>query len=402
LIEKLMNKFNIKSTKLLIVFYMVILSGSFSAQTQPQVIASGIQQPEGPVWIDTLGLLFSDIQGNTIYLWNSASGKATPYIKPSDSSNGLTLDNQGRLIICQMEKRRVARREYDGTITPLASTFRGKKFNSPNDAVVKSDGSIFFTDPDFNVPRGQKVELPFKGIYRISTTGNVQLLDSTFDKPNGICFSPDEKYLYVNESPKGQIYVWDVLNDSTIANKKLLYSIPAGGYADGMKTDPDGNIYCTGPTGVWIVSPEGVYLDRIAIPGSPSNCTWGDEDRKTLYITGGNSVYKVRPEITGVGDSKKKVETLSKCILYNNYPNPCNPSTKIKYSIAHGGTSLMKSVQLKVFDILGNEVRVLVNEEKPAGEYEVEFNGSDLPSGIYFNQLKVDGFVLTKKLMLIK
>ena len=396
------NRFNDISVKIFFIFFMIFISSSLTAQTQPQVIATGIQQPEGPVWIDTLGLLFSDIKGNTIYLWTSSSGKAVPYIKPSDSSNGLTLDNQGRLIICQMEKRRVARREYDGTITSLASTFRNKKFNSPNDVVVKSSGSIFFTDPDFNVPLGQKVELPFKGVYRISTDGNVQLLDSTFDKPNGICFSPDEKKLYVNESPKGQIYEWDVLNDSTITNKNLLYTIPAGGYADGMKTDPEGNIYCTGPTGVWVVSPDGKYLGRIAIPGSPSNCTWGDEDRKTLYITGGSSVYKVRPEITGVGDSKKKVETLNKFILYNNYPNPFNPSTKIKYSIAGGGTSLMKSVQLKVFDIIGNEIRVLVNEEKSAGEYEVEFKATDLSSGIYFYQLRVNDFVQTKNMLLIK
>jgi gluconolactonase len=409
LFKILLKRLNGECIKIFFIFIIVFIGSSLTAQTQPEVIATGIQQPEGPVWIDTLGLLFSDIKGNKIYLWTSASGEAVPYISPSDSSNGLTLDNQGRLIICQMEKRRVARREFDGTITPLASTFRNKKFNSPNDVVVKSDGSIFFTDPDFNVPLGQKVELPFKGIYRISTSGNVQLLDSTFDKPNGICFSPDEKKLYVNESPKGEIYAWDVLNDSTIANKMLLYKIPAGGYADGMKVDPNGNIYCTGPTGVWVVSSNGEYIDRIPISGSPSNCTWGDEDRKTLYITGGNSVYKVRPEITGVGDSKKKAETLNKYILYNNYPNPFNPITKIKFNIpnlagTHRGVGTRQGVfvQLKVYDILGNEVAILVNEEKSAGEYKIEFNGSNLPSGIYFCQLKANEFVQTKKVVLVK
>jgi gluconolactonase len=278
------------------------------AQSQPQVIATGFLQPEGPVWIDSLGLLFSDIKGNIIYQWSESSGKATSYINPSDSSNGLTLDNQGRLIICQMGKRRVVRREMNGTITPLAANYNGKRFNCPNDVVVKSDGSIFFTDPDFNIPVGQKAELSFRGIYRISMTGFVQLLDSTFDKPNGICFSPDEKKFYVNESPKGKIYVWDVVNDSTIINKTLLYTVPVQGYVDGMKTDQDGNIYCTGPTGVWIISANGDYLDKIVVPGSPSNCNWGDTDRKTLYITGGKSLYRVRPELTDVEDSKKKVK----------------------------------------------------------------------------------------------
>ena len=165
-----------------------------------------------------------------------------------------------------MRLRRIARQELDGSIIPLASTFRDKKFNSPNDLVVKSDGSIFFTDPDFNIPYPYNKELAFKGVYRISTSGSIKLLDSTFDKPNGICFSPDEKKLYVNESPKCRIYVWDVVDDSTIANKKLFYQIPASGYADGMKVDSAGNVYCTGPTGVWIISPNSEYLDKIAVP----------------------------------------------------------------------------------------------------------------------------------------
>jgi WD40 repeat protein len=294
------------------------------------------------------------------------------------------------------------RREPDGTITPLASKFRNKKFNSPNDVVVKSDGSIFFTDPDFNVPVGQSVELSFKGIYRISTTGSIKLLDSTFDKPNGICFSPDEKKLYVNESPKVKIYVWDVINDSTISNKKLLYTLTTSGYADGMKTDSAGNIYCSGPTGIWIVSPAGVLLDKIAMTENPSNCNWGDEDRKTLYITAGKSLYKIRLQVTSIGDSKKKDNTISRFKLYENYPNPFNPVTKIKYSVPSAGNSLMKFLQLKVYDILGNEVATLVNGEKSAGNYEVEFNANSLPSGIYFYQLKAEGFVEFKKMVLIK
>jgi gluconolactonase len=307
LIKNNQCNFLLSKIKLFLFCTLVFLQSSLLSQTQVQKIAQGFQFVEGPVWIDSLGLLFSDINGNKIYRWSPITASTTSYINPSNSSNGLTLDKQGRLIICQMGLRRVARREQDGAITSLVSTFRGKKFNCPNDVVVKSDGSIFFTDPDFNIPSGQKAELPFKGVYRLSTSGVVQLLDSTFDKPNGICFSPDERKLYVNESPRGRIYAWDVVNDSTITNKKLLYTIPTTGYADGMKTDSSGNIYCTGPTGVWVVSPSGVLLNKISTPETPANCNWGDADRKTLYITAGTSVYKIRPQITDVDDSKKKV-----------------------------------------------------------------------------------------------
>lgn len=168
-----MRRLNLKYIKGLLICILIFAAELFLAQSQPQVIASGFLQPEGPVWIDSLGLLFSDIKGNIIYRWSESSGKVTPYILPSYSSNGLTLDTQGRLIICQMGKRRIVRREIDGTITVLASNYNGKRFNCPNDVVVKSDGSIFFTDPDFNIPIGQQAELPFRGIYRINPAGVV-------------------------------------------------------------------------------------------------------------------------------------------------------------------------------------------------------------------------------------
>jgi gluconolactonase len=217
-------------------------------------IAGGFQFVEGPVWNDTLGLLFSDMNGNKIYRWTEEDS-AVIYLSPSANSNGLAYDLSGRLIIAQTGLRRMALRDSSGIIISIADTFNGKKLNSPNDIAVKSDGSIFFTDPDFNIPQGQQRQLSFKGIFRISPEGTLTVLDTTFDKPNGICFSPDESKLYVNESPNGKIYVWDV-NDSTITNKQLLYTIPLGGYADGMKVDTAGNLYCTGPTGVWVISPQ--------------------------------------------------------------------------------------------------------------------------------------------------
>jgi gluconolactonase len=257
-------------------------------------ISTGHVFVEGPIWKDGVGLLFSDMGSNCINKWNPESGTSV-FMKPSFVSNGLTYDNDGNLIMMQTGKRRVARLERDGVKqTSLADKFEGKRFNSPNDIAVKSSGSIFFTDPDFNIPNGEAAELSVKGIYRLDNKGSLKLLDDTFDKPNGICFSPDEKKLYVCESPKVIVYVWDVLNDSTITNKKLFYAIPEKGYADGMKTDPAGNLYCTGPGGVWVISQDGKLLDKIATPETPTNCNWGDSDRRTLYITAQTSVYRIR------------------------------------------------------------------------------------------------------------
>ncbi len=361
-----------------------------------ETLATGLKQPEGPVWIDNIGIVFSEIQANKINQWSPVDS-ITPFLFPSDSSNGLTLDLQGRLILTQMAKRRVARREPDGTITPLASTYNGKKFNSPNDIVVKkSDGSIFFTDPDFNIPLHQLKELTFQGIYRINSSGALSLLDSTLNKPNGICFSPDEKKLYVDESARDSIYVWDVVNDSTIANKKKFYAIPASGYNDGMKVDTAGNIYCTGPTGVWIVSPTGVSLGKISVPGSPSNCAWGDADRKTLYITGGSSLYRIRlATTTGVKDQGSLPLKIFK--LLDNYPNPFNPSTIIQYQTIESGL-----ITIKIFDALGCEIVTLVKEYKHPGLYTIEWNASGMPSGTYFCQLQAENSIQTKKLVLIK
>lgn len=372
-------------------------------------IASGILQPEGPVWKDSTGLLFSDIKAAKIYLWSSINNSTSIYLQKSDSSNGLTYDNQGRLILTQMGKRRISRQELNGTITPIASTYLGKKFNSPNDLVVKSDGSIFFTDPDFNIPVGGTKEIMIngvyiKGIYRISTNGSVQLLDGTFDKPNGICFSPDEKKLYVNESPKGEIYEWDVINDSTISNKRLLYKIPTSGYVDGMKVDTSGNLYITGPTGVWIISSTGVYLDKIALPNnqSGSNCAWGDSDRKTLFITtsaSGGSVYKIRlTELTDIEETNKN--TLSHDFhLSQNYPNPFNPETVISWYLKSESY-----VTLKIYDALGKEVETLVNEFQRGGFHNARYNAtsSNLSSGIYYYKLEAGSFTQTKKMIIMK
>jgi len=364
-------------------------------------IASGFQQAEGPLWVDGLGLLFSDIKANKIYNWNEKDSISI-FMNPSDSSNGLTLDKQGRLVLTQMEIRSVSRRENDGTITVLASTYNGKRFNSPNDVVVKSDGAIFFTDPPFNIPSGQHQELPYSGIYRISPFGAIQILDSSLALPNGICFSPDEKKLYVNDSQVRIIYQWDVVNDSTLANKRRIASIPITGYADGMKVDSSGNIYSAGPTGIWVFSPAGTQLDKIAVPDQPSNCNWGDADRKTLYITTGTNVYRIRmAATTGVNEGKGAVNKLFE--LYANYPNPFNPSTLISWMLVKSG-----NVKLKIYDSLGNEVTTLVDEFQNAGSHSITFNAltsagnKQLSSGVYFYELILNENSLVKKMMVLK
>lgn len=369
-------------------------------------IATGILQPEGPVWKDGAGLLFSDIKAACIYLWSPLTNSVSKYIAKSDSSNGLTFDKQGRLILTQMGKRRVSRQEPDGTITPLATIYLGKKFNSPNDVVVKSDGAIFFTDPDFNVPQNAAREIiingkTVKGIYRYNPkSGQVQLLDATFNLPNGICFSPDEKKLYVNESQEVKIYAFDVVNDSTLANKTLVYTLPMSGYADGMKIDSTGNIFCAGPGGVTIVSARtNSYVDRINISTGASNCAWGDVDRKTLYITSGNSVYRIR--LAAATNIKEEHGNLlpNNYELFQNYPNPFNPSTVIKWQLAADS-----NVKLRIYDQLGKEIDTCVNEFQRAGTHQITLNldNYNLTSGVYFYKLTANNFSATKKLTILK
>jgi gluconolactonase len=389
-------------------FENIFAQSPVPADAKLETLKTGFLQPEGPVWVDSLGLLFSDIQANKIYRWSPVDSSLTVFLSPSDSSNGLTLDLQGHLILTQMEKRRVSRRETDGTITPLASTYNGKKFNSPNDVVVKSDGSIFFTDPDFNIPTGQAKELTFQGIYRISPSGTLSLLDASLNKPNGICFSPDEKKLYVDESAKDSIYVWDVVNDSTIANKKPFFGILLLGYNDGMKVDSVGNIYCAAPMSVWVISPSGTKLAEITMPVTPSNCAWGDTDRKTLYITGGSSLYRIRlaTATTGVKDQSSLCSQTIE--LHNNYPNPFNPSTTISYTLPE-----KSSVNVTIYDIQGKAVKSFSFSAQSAGSQSVVWNGTNnhgnvVSSGVYMYRVIVsslkDGSRLSKsaKMMFLK
>ncbi|HUI30546.1 MAG TPA: SMP-30/gluconolactonase/LRE family protein [Candidatus Acidoferrales bacterium] len=402
-----------KILKVKIFLLLILISATSFAQSpvpagaKVEKLHTGFLQVEGPVWYDGPGLksatdstlLFSDIAGNKIYQYDPKTGIATPFLNPSDSSNGMTFDHQGRLVFCQMGFRRVVRMDSSGTITPLASTYQGKKFNSPNDVVVRSDGSIFFTDPPFNVPSGQSRELSFAGIYRISPAGSVRLLDSSLSLPNGICFSNDESKLYINDSQARIVYVWDVVDDSVLANKQVFATIRPTGYADGMKFDSSGNLFCAGPLGVWVFSSNGSCVDTILIPSPDvaSNCNWGDHDRKTLYITAGKTLYRIRlANPTSVKTEGNNIHKPS-FRLFPNFPNPFNPTTAISYQLA-----TMSRVTLRVYDLLGREVGTLVNEIEEAGAHEVKFDGSRLSSGIYFYRLSTGSLMETKAMVLLK
>ncbi|MGC8794427.1 MAG: SMP-30/gluconolactonase/LRE family protein [Bryobacteraceae bacterium] len=281
-------------------------------------VAGGFGFTEGPVWLPGGSLLFSDIPNNAIYRW-TPDGKVTIFRKPSGydgtdaapgafiGSNGLTLDRQGRLVICEHGNRRVTRLEKDGKLTILADRYQGKRLNSPNDAVFKSDGSLYFTDPPYGLAKQDDdpaKELPFSGIYRLAG-GDLQLLSKDLTRPNGLAFSPDEKYLYVaNSDVQRKIWMrFEVRPDGTLGTSQVFYDVTretAPGLPDGLKVDRKGNVYATGPGGVWIFSPEGRHLGTIEPPEVPANCAWGDKDGRTLYITARTSVYRIRLAIPGI------------------------------------------------------------------------------------------------------
>jgi len=270
-------------------------------------IATGFMFTEGPIWdAEKKCLYFSDIPGDKMRKWTADKGVEL-FREPSGKSNGLTLDKQKRLLACEHANRRVSRTEPDGKVVSIADKYDGKKLNSPNDVVVKSDGSIYFTDPpyglsaDFGNPGVQ--ELPFQGVYRLSADGkNLALLVDNFNKPNGLAFSPDESILYIDDTDEVHIRAFDVKPDGTITNSRILADLhdDAEGSVDGMKVDSEGNIYVTSPGGISIIDPEGNKLGAIEMPEVSANVAWGDDDWKTLFITASTSLYRIRLNIAGI------------------------------------------------------------------------------------------------------
>jgi len=283
-------------------------------------VTGNLQFAEGPLWLRNSGyLLFSDIPANAIMKWTS-SGELSVFRKPvfarafpngiQIGSNGLTLDRQGRLIACEHGNRRVSRTEKDGMVTTLADRYEGKRFNSPNDVVCRRNGDIYFTDPN-SVARNNppdpnndfKTELCFNGVYRVSAAGKLELATKDVPYPNGLAFSPDEKKLYIaNTRPDKFWMAYDVKSDCSLANGKMFLDVtkePGDGAPDGMKVDSTGNLYATGPGGIWVISPQGKHLGTIVLPEIPANCAWGDADGKTLYMTARTGLYRIKVNVKG-------------------------------------------------------------------------------------------------------
>lgn len=278
-------------------------------------LAGGMQFTEGPVWIKD-HLLFSDIPANAILKWTPGAGvsefRKPVYTAKYDQgryvgSNGLTLDKQGRLVSCEHAAGRVARTEKEGKIAVLASKYQGKRLNSPNDGVFKSNGDFYFTDPPYGFAKQDddpEKELKFNGVYRLRGS-NLELLVQDLTRPNGIAFSPDEKKVYIaNSDPARKIWmVYDVTADGKFANGKVFKDVTAekaDGLPDGLKVDSRGNVWATGPGGIWVFSPSGKLLGKVQPAEVPANCTFGDSDGRTLYMTARTGLYRVRTKVEGI------------------------------------------------------------------------------------------------------
>lgn len=276
------------------------------AEAAVEQIATGCEFTEGPLWHATEQfLLFSDIPANKMRKWDADSGM-TVFREPSGKSNGLTYDKGGHLIACEHANRRVSRTTADGQVLTIASHYQGKRLNSPNDVVVKSDGSIYFTDPPYGLSAAYGVEsekeLDFQGVYRLSPNGDtLTLLIDDFDRPNGICFSPDESILYINDTERMHVRAFDVQSNGTIANGRVFGEEEGDtGKPDGMKADIHGNVYLTGPDGIWVFAPDGTHLGIILVPERSANLAWGGDGWQNLFITASTSVYRVECKVTGV------------------------------------------------------------------------------------------------------
>jgi gluconolactonase len=282
-------------------FWQVIGTG-----TRLEQVTTGFQFLEGPAWHPHGGyLVFSDIVGDCLYRWSRAEG-VTVFRKPSHMANGNTFDRQGRLLTCEHATSRVTCTYPDGRIEVLASHYNDKELNSPNDIVVRSDRSIYFTDPNsgrgprFGIAREQ--ELPFQGVYRLGPDNDrLTLLMDDFSKPNGLCFSPDEKLLFVNDTDRRHIRVFDVQPDGTVTGGRVwaILTRDGEGVADGMKVDAEGNLYCCGPGGIHLFDCDANYLGVIQMPEHTTNLAWGDGDLRSLYITALAGLYRIRTVIPG-------------------------------------------------------------------------------------------------------
>ena len=283
---------------------------------QIEKLAGGFTFIEGPLWRPSNALWFSDVVGNVVRQW-TPDGKVTEILRPGgydgnslpadgfNGPNGMTADKDGAVLLCQHGNRRIARIDKDMKVSTLVDKFEGKKFNSPNDLVFHSDGSLYFTDPPYGLPKGDDdptKEIKFNGVFRLAN-GKLQAIVKDLTRPNGIALSPDEKTLYVAVSDPAHKVVmrYDLAANGTVSNGKVFADVTAekeDGLPDGMKVDSQGNVYSTGPGGVWVFAPDGRHLGTIKPPEVPANCGWGD-DGKTLYMTARTGLYRIKLAVAG-------------------------------------------------------------------------------------------------------
>jgi gluconolactonase len=272
-------------------------------------LATGFTFTEGPAW-NRQGefLLFSDMPGDVRRRWSERDG-VEEVMRPSNKCNGMVYDSDGNLLVCEHVTSSLVRERPDGTRETIASHYDGKELNSPNDVVTRSDGTIYFSDPSygrmpvFGLEREQ--DLSFRGVYRIPAGGGeleLVVSEDEFEQPNGLCFSPDESLMYINDTPRGLIRVYDVAPRGALAGGRLFFEgIGSGvieeGVPDGMKCDEGGNIWVTGPGGVWVISPQAEHLGVVAVPEAVGNLAWGGRDWKTLYMPSSTSLYRVATRV---------------------------------------------------------------------------------------------------------
>jgi gluconolactonase len=267
-------------------------------------LANGFQFLEGPVWhFGRRTLTFVDLSGDAMYRWTEAGGVEV-LRKPSNFANGLAYDRQGALLSCEHRTRRITR-EADGGLATMVDGYRGKRLNAPNDLVVSADGSILFTDPHYGLSEGfggpGDQEQPVRGVYQLSAgVEEPELLIDDFEGPNGLALSFDERRLLVADSERNHLRAFDVGEGWRLSGGDVLVTFPEeGDVPDGLKLDRDGNIFSTGPGGVWICSPEGEILGHVPFPETAANLAWGDDDARTLYVTASTTLYRLPCRVTG-------------------------------------------------------------------------------------------------------